>query len=165
MKNNSEASISEMVQLNGPMLIQLKDGKIHIEAYKKEMSIEYNPVDAPNPIKGWVVHRNNEKLYLLTSDIFDVIDQELYLENFKEESIKEYISKLLEASLQFIGKIIETEDKGVLIQSTYNEEKEYVLITIGLLNDARIIFCEIKKEENHVKSSDFSRKNCRKENK
>ena len=151
MKNNSKASISEMVQLNGPMLVQIKDGKIHIEAYKKEMSIEFNPVDAPQLIDGMVEHRNNGKLYLLTSDVFDVIDQNLYLENFNEDSIKEYVSKLLKASLHFIGKVIESEGEGVLIQSTYSEEKEYIIITIGLLNDARIIFCEIKKGE----SNDF----------
>jgi len=148
MKNSLEDSFKEMVQLNGPMLIQFKDGKIHIEGYKKEMSIEYHPIDAPKPIDEVGVHIKSKKRYLVTSDIFDMIDQELYLENFNEEAVKEYVSKLFKASLQFIGKIIESEGEGVLIQSTYSEEKEYLLITIGLLSDARIMFCEIKKEGN-----------------
>jgi hypothetical protein len=133
--------------LNGPMMIYVKDQLIHIQVYQKVYTLPITPSDTPNDIRGVVVHRKGPHPYIITSDIFDVNKLDYEDNIFNEATIHTLFVSLLEASIQFIGNISQNENTAVLIQNTFSQEKKYFLSTIGLIEDARIIFADIKIKE------------------
>lgn len=82
----------------------------------------------------------------MTSDIFDVLDESIQGYGFDEDTIRQVFKDLLLSSIQFIAKVAKEEDNAVLIQNTYQPTNKYFLSTIGVLEDAMIIFAEIKQK-------------------
>jgi hypothetical protein len=136
--------------LNGPMMIYVKDQQIHIQVYQNEYTLPITPRDTPHDIRGVVVHRKGPYPYNITSDIFDVNNLDYEDTIFDEATIHTLFVSLLEASIQFIATISQNEDTAVLIQNTFSQEKKYFYSTIGLLDDTRIIFADIKIKESEA---------------
>jgi hypothetical protein len=136
--------------LNGPMMIYVKDNQIYIQVYQKEYTLTMTRSNTPNDIRGVVVHRKGPYPYIITSDIFDVNKLQYEDNIFNEETIYTLFVSLLEASIQFIATISQNEDTAVLVQNTFSEEKKYFLSTIGLIDDIRIIFADIKIKESEA---------------
>lgn len=148
--------LKEVSLLNGPMLIKVEDDMISINAYQHETRIPFIPKDQPNAIEEVLEHRKGEITYELTSDIYDCLNFNFKEKSLEKENMLEIFHQLLDASIHFIAKISKEENLPVLIQNSFDEKKMYFLSTIGLLDDARIIFAEIKlgvkKRKSKVKS-------------
>ena len=148
--------LKEVSLLNGPMLIKVEDDMISINAYQHETRIPFIPKDQPNAIEEVLEHRKGEITYELTSDIYDCLNFNFKEKSLEKENVLDIFHQLLDASIHFIAKISKEENLPVLIQNSFDEKKMYFLSTIGLLDDARIIFAEIKlgvkKRKSKVKS-------------
>ena len=148
--------LKEVSLLNGPMLIKVEDDMISINAYQHETRIPFIPKDQPNAIEEVLEHRKGEITYELTSDIYDCLNFNFKEKSLEKENMLDIFHQLLDASIHFIAKISKEENLPVLIQNSFDEKKMYFISTIGLLDDARIIFAEIKlgvkKRKSKVKS-------------
>lgn len=136
--------LKEVSLLNGPMMIKVEDDMISINAYQHETKIPFIPKDLPIPIEEVLGHRKGEITYELTSDIYDCLNFNFKEKSLEKENMLDIFHHLLNASIHFIAKISKEENLPVLIQNSFDEKKMYFLSTIGLLDDARIIFAEIK---------------------
>lgn len=143
-------NIKDVLVLNGPILIRVVDDKVIISAYQSEVKMPYNPIDTPPDISGVLVHRKGNVSLEVTSDVFDVLELPFDTNDFEDVTLKEIFKDLVLASIQFIAKVSVEEDRAVLIQNSYNTKSKYFLSTIGLIDDTRIIFAEIK-EVSHIK--------------
>ena len=138
------SNLKEVSLLNGPMLIKVEDDVISINAYQHETRIPFIPKDQPNAIEEVLEHRKGEITYEVTSDIYDCLNFNFKEKNLEKENMLDIFHHLLDASIHFIAKISKEENLPVLIQNSFDEKKMYFLSTIGLLDDTRIIFAEIK---------------------
>lgn len=132
------------VVLNGPMMIKVDDDYVSINVYQHESKVPYQPKENPDPIEEVLGHRKGNLSFELTSDIFDCLNFNFKEKNLDKDTMLEMFNQMLESSLPFIAKISKEENLPVLIQNSFDEKKMYFLSTIGLLDDARIIFAEIK---------------------
>jgi hypothetical protein len=146
--------IDDVLILNGPMLIRVVGHEITLNVHQSEVKIPYQPINIPNDIKKALVHRKGNMLLEVTSDIFDVEAFRFKDHDFDRDTIKALFKALLLASIQFIAKVSVDEDNAILIQNTYIENQQYFLSTIGVLDDALIIFAEIKVVTNPLKGKE-----------
>lgn len=133
--------------LNGPMMIRVEDDHVSINVYQHETKLPYQPKENPDPIEGVVGHRKGSLSFELTSDIFDCLNLNFKENRLDKDTMIEIFNQMMNTSLPFIAKISKEENLPVLIQNSFDEKKMYFLSTIGLLDDARIIFAEIKQVE------------------
>lgn len=139
--------LRSIVVANGMMMIHVEREEIIITAYQNEIRIPLEKVETPPEWNGGEVQSKGECQWLITSDIFDVFEEELSLDALNEEEVKDVLTDLLSKSLQYIAKIIIEEGVAVLMVNSFNRDTRYLLSTIGLLEDIRIIFAEIKQKE------------------
>jgi len=139
-------NIDNVLVLNGPILVRVIDNEIELTAYRQEAKMKYHPIDTPPDIKGILVHRKGRNTIEVTSDIYDVMDVSIEGYDFDETTIRQAFKDLLLSSIQFIAKVAKEEDNAILIQNTYQPINKYFLSTIGVLEDAMIIFAEIKQK-------------------
>lgn len=139
--------LRSIVVANGMMMIHVENQEIIITAYKSEIKIPLEKVDQPPSWIKVISDTNNSHQWSLTSDIFDLFNETISIDDLNMESVKDILAHLLTLSIQYIGKIIVEEGVAVLIVNSYNDETKYLLSTIGLLEDARIIFAEIKEKD------------------
>ena len=148
--------LKEVSLLNGPMLIKVENDMISINAYQHETRIPFVPKDQPDAIEGVLGHRKGEITYEMTSDIYDCLNFNFKDKSLEKENMLDIFHHLLSGSINFIANISKEENLPVLIQNSFDEKKMYFLSTIGLLDDARIIFAEInlgvKKRKSKVKN-------------
>lgn len=148
--------LKEVSLLNGPMLIKVENDMIIINAYQRETRIPFVPQEQPNAIEKVLGHRKGEITYEITSDIYDCLNFNFKEKSLEKENMLDIFHQLLDASIHFIARISNEENLPVIIQNSFDEKKMYFLSTIGLLDDIRIIFAEIKlgvkKRKNKVKS-------------
>ncbi|MBU1142085.1 MAG: hypothetical protein KKH92_00405 [Firmicutes bacterium] len=150
-----EYKLIESIVLNGPMMIRMEGNHIIINAYQHETRIEYSPKDQPDPIEGITGHRKGSQAFSITSDIYDCLNLNFKEKNLDSNTMRDIFTALFESSIQFIAKVSSEENTSVLIQNSFDERNMYFLSTIGLLDDARIIFAEIKpstKKKSKVKN-------------
>ncbi len=135
---------------NGMMMIHVENQEIIITAYKNELKIPLETVELPPEWKDFEAGKEGINQWILTSDIFDIFEKEVSIENLNAETAKDVLAHMLELSIQYIAKIIIEEGVAVLIVNSYNDETKYLLSTIGLLEDIRIIFAEIKEKGKEI---------------
>lgn len=128
------------------MMIRVENQEIIVTAYQNELKIPLKFVESPPEWEDFKDNHERIKGWILTSDMFDVFEKEISIDNLNVEIAKNILVHMLELSVQYIAKIIIEEGVAVLIVNSYNEESKYLLSTIGLLEDVRIIFAEIKEK-------------------
>ena len=139
-------TLRDIVVANGMMMIHVEKGEIIITAYQKELKLPLVDDVQPPEWKDLEMKKEGTQQWVLTSDMFDVFEEGLSIDTFSAEVAVELLSKMFEKSIQYIAKIIIEEGVAVLIVNSYNDETKYLLSTIGLLEDARIVFAEIKEK-------------------
>lgn len=139
--------LRSIVVTNGMMMIHVENQEIIITAYKSEIKIPLEKVDQPPSWINVISDTNSPHQWSLTSDIFDLFNETISIDDLNMESVKDILGHMLTLSIQYIGKIIVEEGVAALIVNSYNNETKYLLSTIGLLEDARIIFAEIKEKD------------------
>ena len=135
-----------IVSANGLMMIHVENQEIIIKVYQDELRIPLESVELPPEWEDQKVNKEDIHRWILTSDIFDIFEEEISIEDLNIETVKEVLAHMLELSIQYIAKISIEEEVAVLIVNSYNEDKKHLLSTIGLLEDVRIIFAEIKEK-------------------
>ena len=145
-ENTMNEKIRTFVVANGMMMIHVENQDIIITAYKNELRIPLEIVEVPPEWKRLETDKEGLSKWALTSDIFDIFEEELSMGDLNSETTKDVLAHMLSLSIQYIAKIIIEEGVAVLIVNSYNDEIKYLLSTIGLLEDVRIIFAEIKEK-------------------
>ncbi|MCF7930466.1 MAG: hypothetical protein K9L02_03030 [Acholeplasmataceae bacterium] len=145
INQENENTLQDVVVLNGPMLIRVDGDKVILNAYQREWEAPFLPLDQPVAIEEVLVHRKGSKKYHITSDIFDVIDYAFQDKELDSLNAKKLLVALVESSMQFIAKITVEENLPALLQASYFEKEGRLYVTIGLIDDTRIIFCDIRK--------------------
>lgn len=138
--------LRSIVVANGMMMIHVENQEIIITAYKNELRLPLEKVVQPPEWKDFTSGKDAIQQWTLTSDIFDVFEESISIDELNTESVIDVLAQLLDSSIQYIGKIIIEEGVAVLIVNSYNDKTKYLLSTIGLLEDVRIIFAEIKEK-------------------
>lgn len=135
----------DVMVLNGPILIHVVNDDIIITSHQKEVHLSYQNEGLLPNINNAINHNDKGISFEITSDIYDILEEPIVLDNFSPETIKVLLTKLLGGSIQYIAKIIKEEGLPVLLVNTYNKDDNYLLSTIGLVDDTRIIFAHINK--------------------
>jgi len=145
LKNNR---LKDVVELNGMNLLTIENGKYKYKTYKGSYVDDFERMKKPKEHKFLKSLKKDNIKVIINSDVFDLFNEKQKINSFRYKDILECYYSFLINSVDFIASIAEENDEGVLIQNTYSEEKGLFMSTIGLLNDTRIIFIEIRKE-NH----------------
>lgn len=137
-------TLKDLIELNCSMIIRVEGDDVVLRVGCAELRVPYHPLEQPLPITGRVGHRNGSLNVVVTSDIFNVFELDFKMKDFEEVTIKELVLELLEASIQFIAKIIVEVDTPVLIQSSYSKKDKRFISNICLVDDLPIIFANIQ---------------------
>ncbi|BCR35192.1 hypothetical protein [Mariniplasma anaerobium] len=132
-----------VVVLNGPMMIEVVSNEIVVTVYQHKTMIPYLPVDMPKTFDEIMGHSKKGLNMAIISDIYDVYKKTITVTNFSPSTVKEILAKLLAGSIQYMAAISVEEGLPILLVNSYKEKDRYLLSTIGLVDDARIIFAEI----------------------
>lgn len=143
MIGNSD-ELKKIIELNGINLLTTEKNKYRYETYKGSYMDHYVNTEKTTDINFIKPLYNASTKVLINSDVFDLFDEKIGLNGFEYKDILECYYHFIVNSIDFIASISNENDEGVLIQNTFNKEKGLFLSTIGLLNDSRIIFLEIR---------------------
>jgi hypothetical protein len=138
--------LKSIVTANGILLIRVENKEIIITSDQNEINLPLVIEDQPPKWEALNLFTKKSK-WVITSDIYDVFEEDISIDDLDSSVVVVVLAKMLEKSIHYIAKIILEEGVAVLIVNSYNEHNKHLLSTIGLLEDTRIIFTEIKRKE------------------
>ena len=78
----------DVMVLNGPILIHVVNDDIIITSHQKEVHLSYQNEGLLPNINNAINHNDKGIIFEITSDIYDILEEPIVLDNFSPETVK-----------------------------------------------------------------------------
>lgn len=146
--------IEKHFNLNGPTAIEIDRNIVYVSSsfgrdeLKSYSSYEKLEIDE-------ILSKYSGKLEVIFSTDVLLEEEEMnfkaHLSDFKEETIMSLYHEVIRANINDIVEIVKEEEDSILFQASYDEAKQLLLVTVGIIDDIRVVLLEIRGGEANEK--------------